>query len=785
MELTHAQCRKCGAKLNIQSDGSYKCEHCGALFSAGYANEIHEQLNKILSEQKQEAVANLRQRLWKETHKKYISNTEVASLCSEILNYLPEDFYAGFYFTTCSKEKTALADFFESVDLDEYRDDIPDICDYLITALRPEWTISLSGLIERFKNSDDIINYNKYRTKYETQYADLEDGVFTPTLHRDIFMCYSSKDMAAVNKLVCELENEGLTCFVAARNLRHGAGATDNYHNAIHSAIENCKIVIFVSSTNSRSVNCEAIDELDYIEKNHPNMGRIEYLIQDYRGFRIERNVKDFFNGLEYCVSIDDTVDRAIKLKKQPKKNSEEELKRQLEQRLAEERERIRREYEQKFAEEQLKQAKEQERLRKETERRQAEEQEYKQAEEHNSDFEIENGVLKIYKGKMANIAIPDGVTAIGGFAFSGCNNLTRVTVPNGVTSIGNSAFGDCVNLKSINIPESVTDVGNNAFYNCSSLLNVKLSDKITAINGSLFNGCRNLMSVNIPNASTAIGDYAFYGCGKLTNVNIPENVTSIGEYAFYGCSSIKSVLIPESVSRIGKKSFQNCSALKTVKCEALAPSQDFAYSWIDNGVEVIWGCSDFEIANGVLKKYKGNRENVIIPNNVTSIACEAFKGKKNLVSITIPDSVKSIGYRAFFGCENLTSVNIPQSVTSLEWGAFLGCKKLVSITIPDGITAINMNTFEHCESLKKVIIPESVSVIGMNAFDSCFNLQWVNIPENVKKLSGGLFSNCKNLKDITFSGSVQKWKILKKGMAWDYNTENYTVHCLDGDIKV
>ena len=87
-----------------------------------------------------------------------------------------------------------------------------------------------------------------------------------------------------------------------------------------------------------------------------------------------------------------------------------------------------------------------------------------------NSDFVIENGVLRLYKGPGGDVVIPEGVTLIGRGAFSGCTSLTNVVIPGSVTEIGDWAFEDCAGLTSVVIPDSVTAIGEGAFSGCKKL---------------------------------------------------------------------------------------------------------------------------------------------------------------------------------------------------------------------------------------------------------------------------------------------------------------------------
>lgn len=73
----------------------------------------------------------------------------------------------------------------------------------------------------------------------------------------------------------------------------------------------------------------------------------------------------------------------------------------------------------------------------------------------------------KLYAGgKLVEneVEVPDGITAIGDFAFAGYSLMTSLAVPGSVTAIGRSAFADCDKLTEIDLGAGVASLGHRAF---------------------------------------------------------------------------------------------------------------------------------------------------------------------------------------------------------------------------------------------------------------------------------------------------------------------------------
>ena len=147
------------------------------------------------------------------------------------------------------------------------------------------------------------------------------------------------------------------------------------------------------------------------------------------------------------------------------------------------------------------------------------------------------------YCNNLTSVTIPNSVTSIGDWAFDGCNNLTNITVDienenysseNGILFNKDKTelicFLSAKSDSSYTIPNSVTSIGSYAFSGCDNLTSITIPNSVTSIGSYAFSGCDNLTSITIPNSVTSIGIYAFRNCDNLT-IYCKSNSTAL-EYA-------------------------------------------------------------------------------------------------------------------------------------------------------------------------------------------------------------------------------------------------------------
>ena len=220
-----------------------------------------------------------------------------------------------------------------------------------------------------------------------------------------------------------------------------------------------------------------------------------------------------------------------------------------------------------------------------------------------------------------------------------------------------------------------------------------------------------------------------------LTAVRIPATyqgkaVVGIRWNGFAACEQLRWITIPNSITEIGNGVFSECASLK------------FVY----------------------------------IPNSVTSIGAGAFAECTSLKTFDL-SSVESLGAGAF-SLSGLTSAIIPEAITSIPSELFRGCSDLETVIMHDGITSIGNNSFctasyydendnwieKACSSLKSLVLPAKLEYIGSNAFNGSAiegesedgtSAKLLNIPANVKTIESYAFRNCANISGVKMLGTV------------------------------
>lgn len=290
-------------------------------------------------------------------------------------------------------------------------------------------------------------------------------------------------------------------------------------------------------------------------------------------------------------------------------------------------------------------------------------------------DFELLKGIVD---GKIINMELPEGITIISDYFFSGGVNYL--------------AFP----LKTVTIPSTVTTIGKQAFYACESLESITIAETgLQTIDYEAFRRCTSLRSIRIPATVRTINYGAFQTCSSLTSAYFEDGVyfntlNSNAANLFTECSSLVNVRLPNGLFRIPIYCFSSCTSLTTIE----------------------------------------------IPNSIAWIGSQAFEDCTSLTNITWSTSLTKIETGAFRRCSSLTSINIP-TVTTIEADAFNSCTSLETVRL-DAITTINDTVFQYCSALKSVYIGSAITTIYAYAFRYCTALTdiYIDLPSTQTQIS-------------------------------------------------
>lgn len=365
-------------------------------------------------------------------------------------------------------------------------------------------------------------------------------------------------------------------------------------------------------------------------------------------------------------------------------------------------------------------------------------------------EVEIGPEVTFVYKhlcencDKLTSMAFPAGIQSIYDYAFANCDNLVSTVFSVGLQGIYRLAFANCPKLASTTFEESsehTLSIYESAFENCVSLENVTFPGQLSVLGRSAYSGCEKLKSVIFNKneqykPSLTIGNYTFDKCYLIKELAFPGRLESIGNYTFASCVNLTNVSFEDANTAV-KLGYGASTDYKSNYSETLPLFGNSNLTSLYMGRNI-----DYETAggNGYSPFYNqqnltdvkfsqagtvtyckdnllykvSNCKTLILPESLTSIGSQTFRGMSTLGSIAIPNAVTTIGTYAFADDSELESAKLSTSCAWLKEGLFSKCGKLQAITIPTVVTKMDTQMFTNCKALKNVTFEDGTDLIEM-----------------------------------------------------------------------
>lgn len=156
-----------------------------------------------------------------------------------------------------------------------------------------------------------------------------------------------------------------------------------------------------------------------------------------------------------------------------------------------------------------------------------------------------------LFRAPQLNVLVfNEGITSIGGNAFSGMGNLAVACFSNSITTFGSYIFTDPYKLKYL-----VTSKNSAAYPGTTkcSIETLLIPNHITTLNSRCIMNDDDLKQVVFKptrtNACSINNQYVFYGCGNLKELTVPEGTTSFSSTESNASGiGVKKLTLPSTI---------------------------------------------------------------------------------------------------------------------------------------------------------------------------------------------------------------------------------------------
>jgi len=197
-------------------------------------------------------------------------------------------------------------------------------------------------------------------------------------------------------------------------------------------------------------------------------------------------------------------------------------------------------------------------------------------------------------------LELPEGMTSIGAWAFSGAKSIKDVVLPQSLGLLEQYAFKDCYSIHTFAIGPNLSLIAQHALNGCYSLTNLYVPDNVQDIlyeafsmvpNVAYSEGRENRPAAGARTVDGIVEDPMVYdaldrtilsACSAVAEgyIRVKDGVKTISSDAFHTCFAITTVELPNSVEKVGSDAFEDCDAVETLIIgDGLLSSEMYAFS--------------------------------------------------------------------------------------------------------------------------------------------------------------------------------------------------------------
>lgn len=195
-------------------------------------------------------------------------------------------------------------------------------------------------------------------------------------------------------------------------------------------------------------------------------------------------------------------------------------------------------------------------------------------------------GEKAFYETGVRWVDAPEGVTEIGRFCFSGCNDLMSLRLPGTLTTISDGALESCFRLLTLTVPEGVTAIGDSVLFGNQYLHELRLPASLETFGSNNLVAVDSLMAIDVAEgckAVKALDDGAvllsadgrrfirYLGWQERESYTIPAGVETISSFAFSDYGTLREIIVPEGVTTIEGAAFTSAYGLQRLVLPASA----------------------------------------------------------------------------------------------------------------------------------------------------------------------------------------------------------------------